>query len=68
VKEAALAAGALGCSLSGSGPAVFALCANPDIAQDTSAAMAAAMKIATDTPFDLVASAVGAPGARVVAG
>jgi homoserine kinase len=66
MKEAALSSGALGCSLSGSGPAVFALCANPDIAQEVSAAMAAAMKNATDTNFDLFVSAVGAPGARVV--
>jgi len=33
VKEAALAAGALGCSLSGSGPSIFALCKNNEAAK-----------------------------------
>ena len=66
MKEAALDTGALGCSLSGSGPAVFALCANPDIATDVSGAMADAMKGASDLTFDLLVSAVGAAGARVV--
>lgn len=33
VKEAALRHGALGCSISGSGPSIFALCANSHIAQ-----------------------------------
>jgi homoserine kinase len=66
MKDAALSSGALGCSLSGSGPAVFALCTNPDIAQEVSAAMAAASKNICDTTFDLFVSAVGAPGARVV--
>ena len=66
MQEAAMSSGALGCSLSGSGPAVFAMCANPDIADELSAAMAEAMKAASDTAFDLFVSAVGARGAHVV--
>jgi homoserine kinase len=38
VKEAALSAGALGFSLSGSGPAVFALCRSGEIAEQTARA------------------------------
>jgi len=39
VKAAALAQGALGCSISGSGPSVFALCANSLIAENAGQAM-----------------------------
>lgn len=39
VKEAAMAEGALGCSISGSGPSVFALCANSLIAETAGQAM-----------------------------
>ncbi len=39
VKDAALAQGALGCSISGAGPSVFALCDNTLIAQKTARAM-----------------------------
>ncbi|HLP93098.1 MAG TPA: homoserine kinase [Saprospiraceae bacterium] len=39
VKEAALHAGALGCSISGAGPSVFALCGNSLIAENAGAAM-----------------------------
>jgi homoserine kinase len=39
VKDAALSQGALGCSISGSGPSVFALCANSLIAENAGAAM-----------------------------
>ncbi len=44
VKRAALDAGALGCSLSGSGPAIFALFAGDQQVQDAAAAMRAAFK------------------------
>jgi homoserine kinase len=44
VKEAAMSAGALGCSISGAGPAVFALCANSLIAENAGAAMVQAFK------------------------
>jgi homoserine kinase len=39
VKEAALNQGALGCSISGAGPSVFAFCANSLIAENAGAAM-----------------------------
>lgn len=39
VKEAAMTAGALGCSISGAGPAVFALCANSLIAENAGVGM-----------------------------
>lgn len=39
VKEAAMNAGALGCSISGAGPSVFALCGNSLIAENAGAAM-----------------------------
>lgn len=39
VKEAALLQGALGCSISGAGPSIFALCANTTIAENVGEAM-----------------------------
>jgi len=39
VKEAAMECGALGCSISGSGPSIFALCANSHIAGECGEAM-----------------------------
>lgn len=44
VKAAALAAGALGCSISGSGPSVFALCRDRAAAAPAGAAMVAAFR------------------------
>lgn len=44
VKEAAMLAGALGCSISGAGPSVFALCANSLIAENASTAMQQAFR------------------------
>ena len=39
VKDAALSEGALGCSISGAGPSVFALCANSLVAENAAQAM-----------------------------
>lgn len=39
VKEAALTAGALGCSISGAGPSIFAICANSLIAENVGESM-----------------------------
>lgn len=64
VKEAALAAGALGCSLSGSGPSMFALCADaraPAVAE----AMQAACRGA-GVACELWISPLDAPGAALV--
>jgi homoserine kinase len=44
VKQAALNAGALGCSISGAGPAVFALCEGDSIAFQVAIAMQQAFK------------------------
>lgn len=67
MKEAALAAGALGCSLSGSGPALFALCRGLEAARRVAAAMQQALA-ATGLASDRYLSTVGGAGARVVKG
>lgn len=66
VKAAALAAGALGCSLSGSGPSVFALAATLDGAREAGAAMQQAFARQSDAGADLYVSLVGRAGARIV--
>jgi homoserine kinase len=68
VKQAAKAAGALGCSLSGSGPSIFALCASPDRAELAGEAMRTAFVTTTGIEADLWVSPVGRRGARIVAG
>lgn len=65
-KQAATEAGALGCSLSGSGPAVFALCDGRDRAREVAAAMAAALQHALGVDCDRLVSPLPAPGARVI--
>jgi len=63
VKDAAIAAGALGCSLSGSGPSLFAwveAAAAPDIAAAMSEAFAS-----EEMACDVWVSAIDAPGARL---
>ena len=63
VKGAAMEAGALGCSLSGSGPSVFALCRSAD-----AAALAVAMQTAcrdSGVAGEVRISPMNAPGARV---
>jgi len=61
VKAAALAAGALGCSISGSGPSVFALCASPEVTSRAGEAMVAAFG-AAGLASDLYLSAVNPRG------
>ena len=65
VKAAALEAGALGCSISGSGPSVFALCASPDISARAGHAMAEAFQKA-GLSSDLYLSAVNPRGPVVL--
>jgi homoserine kinase len=65
VKRAALAAGALGCSLSGSGPSVFAWCDGEEHAITVRAAMLAAFSTSGVSARGWV-SRVDAPGARLV--
>jgi homoserine kinase len=66
VKAAALDAGALGCSLSGSGPSIFALARSLDEAHAVGQAMAAAFAGAAGVAADLWVSLVGRTGARLV--
>lgn len=62
VKEAALMCGALGCSISGSGPSIFALCANSFIAEQCGEAMSRIYSNAK-IGFDLYLSPINHEGA-----
>ena len=66
MKEAALGCGALGCSLSGSGPTVFALCRGPEKAEAVADAMLEAVGKATGLAADRYTTTVGASGARLL--
>jgi homoserine kinase len=68
VKQAARAAGALGCSLSGSGPSIFALCASIERAELVAQAMRDAFTGTTNLAADVWVSPVGRQGARLVTG
>ncbi len=65
VKNAALDQGAMGCSLSGSGPAIFAICASRPVAEQAAAAMAAAFE-AEGLQSDRHVSLVGSEGVREI--
>lgn len=67
-KAAAIAAGALGCSLSGSGPALFALCDGRADARKVAAAMAGAFESSAGLNCDRLVAPLPAPGARVIDG
>ena len=66
VKEAALSAGALGCSISGSGPSLFALSASGSNARAVAAAMADAFTTKGGVANDVYVSRVNTEGARVL--
>lgn len=66
VQAAALAAGALGCSISGSGPSVFALASSLDVATQAGEAMRSAFNKESAVGADLWISLVGRQGARVI--
>ncbi len=66
IKAAAVEAGALGCSLSGSGPSIFALAASVEIARAAGEAMQRAFATASNLGADLWVCPVGRQGARVV--
>lgn len=66
VKASALSAGALGCSLSGSGPSMFALAATLDGARAAGEAMRRTFAEHSDAGADLYVSLVGRAGARLV--
>jgi len=65
VKEAALEAGALAASLSGSGPSLFALCRGKASAREVARAMARAFREDAGLESDILISPGRAPGARV---
>ena len=66
VKAAALRAGALGSSIAGAGPSVFALCAGETSANQTGAAMCEAFRAAARVDCDLYIGRVSRTGARVI--
>jgi homoserine kinase len=66
IKAAAVAAGALGCSLSGSGPSLFALCRDVASAQAVAAAMTAAVTHHIGGEPQTYVSPIAPRGARVV--
>lgn len=65
VKVAAIEQGALGCGISGSGPSMFALCPNADIAQKAGHAMEQAF-LRVNLRSDLYISAISQQGARIL--
>ncbi|MEM7035409.1 MAG: homoserine kinase, partial [Bacteroidota bacterium] len=66
VKETAIASGALGCSISGSGPSVFALCRGMAVAEKVAAAMGEVYE-GLGVQSAVYASPVNRTGARVMA-
>jgi homoserine kinase len=66
IKRAAVDAGALGCSLSGSGPSLFALCRGADSARRVADAMTHAVKTHIGGEPQTYVSAIARQGARVV--
>jgi len=66
IKRAAVAAGALGCSLSGSGPSIFALCASPDVAAAVGEAMRSAVRTHIGGEAQTYISPIAQRGARVL--
>jgi len=66
IKQAAVNAGALGCSLSGSGPSLFALCRGRATADAVAAAMTAAVVQHTGGTPQTYISPIAPHGARVV--
>ena len=66
IKRAAIDAGALGCSLSGSGPSLFALCADRQIAARVAAAMTAAVRTVIGGDPQTYISPIALQGARIV--
>jgi len=67
VKLAALNAGALAASLSGSGPSLFALCRGRESAMRVGERMVTAFRQAAGLKADLIVSSGRAPGARILA-
>ena len=65
IKGAATEAGALGCSLSGSGPSLFALCPSPAVAEAVAAAMTSAVRLYIGGEPQTYISSISRRGAHV---
>ena len=65
VKQTALDTGALGCSISGSGPSIFALSADRVTAEKVTKAMAE-VYAETDVPYETFTSGINKQGCRVL--
>jgi len=66
VKKNALAAGALGCSISGSGPSIFALSKGKEIADKVAKSMADTYSTLTDIEFDVHVSKLNPVGNKII--
>lgn len=66
IKRAAVVAGALGCSLSGSGPSIFALCRDRSSAERVASAMTAAVQREIGGESQTYVSSISTRGAYVV--
>ena len=66
IKRAAVEAGALGCSLSGSGPSLFALCRNQTDAERVASAMTSAVRAEIGGESQTYVSAIAPRGAHVI--
>jgi homoserine kinase len=66
IKRAAVAAGALGCSLSGSGPSIFALCRDRPGAERVASALSAAVDREIGSGSQTYVSSISTRGAHVV--
>ena len=66
IKRAAVEAGALGCSLSGSGPSLFALCRDAHTAATVAAAMTTAVRAEVGGDPQTYISSIAPQGARIV--
>ncbi len=66
VRRAALSAGAFGCSISGSGPSVFAVAGNLSAGRTIARAMAREFRKHVDGPCDSFVSRMNREGARVI--
>lgn len=65
MKASAMAGGALGCGISGSGPALFALSSSQDEAHRIAESLGRACE-ETGMRYSTIVSRVGAPGARII--
>jgi homoserine kinase len=66
IKQAAADAGALGCSFSGSGPSLFALCHGRDVADRVAEAMTRAVRARVGPGLQIYVSPIALQGARVL--